>query len=114
MIKGNELRLGNYILYQKEHIIPCDLVDIELSEIDREPVVLAEEILLKCGFKKIKHSSELLIIEIKDGVWLYFDTRTNKLSIDIINGSVYLDIEYLHQLQNLVHALANKELEIKL
>ena len=103
-MKAEELRMGNYILYQKEHIIPCDLIDIELCEIDRDPIPLTEEILLKCGFVKGKMSNVFYLGDFEILLPTYFKYKDAHL----------IKIKHLHQLQNLYFALTGEELIIEM
>lgn len=108
-MKAEELRIGNYIIYQKEHIIKCDIKDIELSEIDREPIPLTEEILLKCGFEFFDNErifNGFVIEDFHNGNYYFTSGEGIKLHEK--------HIEYLHQLQNLYFSLTGEELNVKL
>jgi hypothetical protein len=104
-MRAEDLRIGNYIIYQKEHIIKCDLKDIELSEIDREPIPLTEEILLKCGFVC---DGDYYV----NGNWLIEFDEENMSEFLIDNTAIV--IKHLHQLQNLYFALTGEDLNGKL
>ena len=103
-MKAEELRIGNYIIYQKEHIIKCDLKDIELSEIDREPIPLTKEILLKCGYVKQERNKYRVVGHC---IW---NVQEDMFVCDK-NGVI---LKYLHQLQNLYFALTGEGLNVKL
>jgi hypothetical protein len=117
-IKLNELRIGNYLsldneiykikginknkiyFYYKKSEWNCNIQSFD-------PILLDEEILLKCGF--IKYNTQDIN-----------PTYANKL-FNWNDGILYLigdgfvnHIKYLHQLQNIYHALTNEELEINL
>jgi len=111
-MKAKELRIGNYILLEKKHVIKCDLIDIELSLIDREPIPLTEEILLKCGFEKNNIHKDPRMYEYCIDYMPYIRTIDNSKTFEI---SFYTTrIEYLHQLQNLYFALTGKEKALKI
>ena len=122
-MKANELRLGNYILdvfdLKNTVIRKIDLEDLSMfinysnHPLPFRPIPLTEEILLKCGFEK--------------SAWDNFSTFRNSFCSDgcivislehkyIEIGDLTLDIEikYLHQLQNLIYALTNQELNVEL
>jgi hypothetical protein len=93
-----------------------------------EPIPLTEEILLKAGLEKQEGEADYLSdYEIKKVPYKYFDNnllfiiyRDNKWAVSKyidrnMNTTASLrDIEYLHELQNLIFALTGKELEVKL
>jgi hypothetical protein len=119
---ANELRIGNLINYEqtthviteisKTMIIHCwvknkkDEYVSDFSEIS--PIPLTPEILEKCGFEKANDNFGGYLsplykvgrIRINDNEWY--------------NSCFYTTVKYLHQLQNLIHALTGTELEIKL
>jgi hypothetical protein len=115
---STELRLGNLFIekYSNEQI---EVIELKKDEImfsgdfkgkwQAEPIPLTEEWLIKFGFKnsgmgfyrKIESCMEL--INISD---LYFRFYYK-------GKSVQADMNHVHQLQNLFHALTQKELTIK-
>lgn len=131
MIDVRELRINNYVLCKNE-VCRVNMINrgdiVEVSTIDSDsvrecfvedilsdriyPIPLTEELLLKCGFKKINHIS---------GYSFFSMERNNKngANIDIYksystvgsNTSVP-HIQFLHQLQNIYFALTGKELEV--
>jgi hypothetical protein len=128
-MKATELRIGNlaYDKVSKELLIVCGLncdsdgknSKIEFSVLDRskyplpdgwsaEPIPLNEQWLLNFGFekniytelfKKNGHQIDLSVIKC-----LFYLTET---------ADWYKEIEYVHQLQNLYHALTGEELTLK-
>jgi len=123
----NELRVGNliYRIDRSNEIhmpvpIPLVVAEIKAFELsvhqigemlsDKEwkcidinnasPIPLSEEILLKCGFKFI-------------GGYFYLN-NCNAIGFDLKFGfyhkGTFVKIESLHQLQNLIFALTNEEL----
>lgn len=128
-MEAKELRIGNWVkvndrllcaygirhddetdkstfiyVYDDDADNPCErFMDICIKNI--EPIPLTEDILLKCGFKKISGWNEFILDDLRcefrcDTMLLYYPFGVN--------------IKYLHQLQNLYFALTNKELDIKL
>lgn len=118
-MKANELRIGNLII--DEHGTVSNIV--EITDYDRiavgnnrvvkdlsncEPIPLTEEWLLNFGFRD--H-----IININD---LEFSLLIkNKLLVIVHNDEpkgLCIDIEFVHQFQNIYFALNGEELTIKL
>lgn len=126
MIQANELRRLNLVqtnelsvneLPNKIRIVDgINNSDIDLTNsttqnlIGLSPIPLTEEILLKCGAKKKKY-----------GV-MYMSVKGFTIEFELIKNNIYgsylemigLDIQYLHELQNLFFALTGKELEVNL
>lgn len=125
MIQSNELRIGNWVMYdnrlfQIEAIsrsLPCLNTDefgigvVDWNNIN--PIPLTPEILEKCGLKN--GNSEL-----DRNVFYSTNKHLAQFSVNI-SGSfgIYVGVfialrsvhlEYLHQLQNLYFALTNTEL----
>lgn len=125
MIQANELRIGNYFLesYEGYKIIAginhhndlpmtvdahaigrniCGRYDLDAMQ----PILLTEDILLKCGFEYDFISYNLHFgIDWHNGV-LRFSQGKGK--------TIFLPCTHLHQLQILYFALTQKELTIKL
>lgn len=121
-----ELRIGNYINYAYfpnnlesiEPVLVSGIIETHISykEDNKEftyqieefrPIPLTEEILIKAGFEK----GSVFIDDLEISV----NIKNNLLTIQQ-NGEhfgVQIDIEYLHQLQNIIFDLIGKELEIK-
>lgn len=106
MIKAQDLRLGNWV-YSTSHKVNCKVIRLSYdSELDNsEPIPLTEEILLKCGFDKVREYFT---------IYNEFDVfKDNKGYYTHINcGNIYLNS--LHQLQNLFYTLTGEELQINL
>lgn len=126
MIEAEELRIGNFVLNNKNEIIEIEsigwqhginlcvdsgrdycILDADYSFSEITPIPLTEEWLLRLGFEK------------KASYFLH-----EKHSVRIETGNMYewnynryeygkIKIEYTHQLQNLYFALTGEELEVK-
>lgn len=137
-MKPEELRIGNYVTINNEKSysglkgIPFKVVGIhklekysiqlsnnEYYEYNQfiefiQPIKLNEELLLKCGLKKVLGGIGWDKF-IKDGVELSFAPLVGGGYIPVYRfNNDYIKIRFLHQLQNLFYALTQKELEIKL
>lgn len=130
MINPNELRLGNYVAVKnhgnevigKVFAISKDLVSVEGGNNNYdyhllEPILLTEEILLKCEFKKeiipralgihnIYYNGTITIHQREAFEWGVYD-ESDEYTVNI-------ELQSLHQLMNLYFALTGKELEVKL
>ena len=82
-----------------------------------KPIPLTEDILLKCGFKRVPKN--LYVDNIKDlrtaVTYLKGSIIWNESTRIVWVGNIALDnIKYLHELQNLYFAITGEELEVKL
>lgn len=124
-MKNTQLRIGNKVLHNGI-IKTVDLISpgyvafledrpndnnfgdwTDLDEV--EFIELTEEILFKCGFKYLGngfYESSCLNISI-------FSLSGIKINIGF-KGVIIGEIKHLHQLQNIIYFLTNKELEINL
>lgn len=81
------------------------------------PIPLTEELLLKCGFKKIPKTlyvddlSDLRTATTYKKGSIVWNTDTRKFWVGIIELN---HIKHLHQLQNLYFAITGEELEVEL
>ncbi|WP_333862444.1 hypothetical protein [Sphingobacterium sp.] len=136
MISANELRIGNYVasdhfkdrdVIVKVRLIGQDQAIVEHPNGLSEPmlykgemrgIVLTEELLLKCGFRLDKSTSDIkLFLPVpKLSVEIHATFYHGQFVIELVNHLVPIVTEatYLHQLQNLHYALCGKELEVKL
>jgi hypothetical protein len=123
-MRANELRIGNWVnddgdieQVNKDHFYEDDYVD-NLKGV--EPIPLTEEWLVKFGFdnhlkKRIGDTDLYLQVDSKDSL----TEHGVYLSTDIGDGlttdpKTYIDgYFFIHQLQNLYHALTGEELTIK-
>lgn len=135
MIDKKELRLGNYVMYeQTTHVVTAisrTLVEthwhggtenyFHLTD-ELDPIPLTEEVLLKCGFSDKDYKQGYIGIDYESGA-MTFDFVLNKPGV-IGNWNKcytfslpehrFVNIDYLHQLQNLYFDLTGEELEVKL
>jgi hypothetical protein len=113
-MKKQDFRFGNLVNYNEGgisqvigvHQFGLDVMDEDLEEIYMEyenfsGIPITEEWLLKFGFEKVADRYRL-----KKG-WHWIEV--NKFSY-YIDGKQYGLIDYVHQLQNLYHALTGEEL----
>lgn len=142
MIQASELRIGNIVkgIYLSEDDdnfveIECIVLGIcengtydwpiilksiqetpyDITEYDRvEGIQITEDILLKCGF--VKSFGSDIYYELKYGnLKIICNVLYTEFEISILGyGQKLSGIKYLHQLQNLTHALTSKELTINL
>lgn len=117
-MKANELRLGNRAR------IPAftDFVEVELSIdnikdfhqglIEIKPIPLTEEWLVKFGFEK-RIEGKNYHGKSSEYSHLIIYKRTPNEDYYMMAGYRTPPIQYVHQLQNLYHALTGEELEIK-
>lgn len=138
MMQANELRIGNWVLDDEGKVVIIHRIESQLFndwngsgdeliqfKISNEysgfwqcplssckGIPLTEEILLKCGTDKVYW------IEIKVGrKKIIFNCSTKIVATGLRSGwycKKYRHIKNLHQLQNLVHSLSDKELDIQL
>ena len=123
MIQAKDLRIGNWVNYHysENETIPCkidaqDIFNISNRYMDNHkihsPMPLTEELLIKCGFKKINHihGYSFWAMDRKNGypkIDIY-ESRTEYMGYSVKH------VQYLYQIQNLYFTLTGKELEINL
>jgi hypothetical protein len=106
MMRENELRVGVYIYYCEE-VFEVDAECIKMhmgDDLDDayRPIPLTEEWLLKFGFEITDN------FQTKDR----FQTHKQDGIIWFEYGYIVVELNYVHQLQNLYFALTNEELTI--
>lgn len=114
MIKATELRIGNWVEVENYKNIQLENVhpkgtthgDDQYLISMLKPIPLTEEILLKCGFRKI---SSVIYIKNKITINVFSD-----VGVCFSLNERFSKIKSLHQLQNLYWCLAGEELEINL
>lgn len=113
-MRATELRIGNLLNYHtaEGEVLPTviDWQDLKWISEDpkgfnlvHSPIPLTEEILLKCGYATCSFRDNHFVIK-GHTIW-----KCNDLFICDKNGIV---LKYLHQLQNLYHALTGEELTV--
>jgi len=114
MIKVNELRVGNYF-----NNIHGGLGQIKNGEaIDKsewyKPIPLTPELLITCGFEDFTHS-QLPLWEMPNGFMIFENIYEggNGYSVQLM-GKFDVQLQYLHQLQNLYFALTGEDFKINL
>lgn len=125
MIKAGELRIGNWVQYQRnpitvelKQVIGVSEDSITILEGNQDgscypkscnlfsPIPLTEEWLVKFGFRQV----------MKKDNYITFNNGVIKISLFskycVVRGHG-ITIQYVHQLQNLYFALTGEELELK-
>lgn len=109
-MEANELRLGNKLTNFLGEVFDCNAETIRSFESNYFPygkplpIPLTEEWLLKFGFEKkgVNRTRwtfwKIDLVEDEKGIYSFDESR------------IYIDIKYVHQLQNLYFALTNEEL----
>jgi len=105
-MKVNEMRIGNW--YDEngstKQVNPNTIEAVWVAErIWCKPIPLTEEWLLKFGFQKDSLNIYRKYLNIHRGV-SYFECYL---------GGITVEVQFIHQLQNLYFALKGEELEIK-
>jgi hypothetical protein len=118
-MKAQDLRIGNNIFHRNKAITVNwqELKWIQEENNNFQPIPITEEILLKCGFISGGAKQWLFItLDKKDECYLYFNPLGKGIAIDQngIEFSFEIELNYLHQLQNIFFALTNEELTINL
>ncbi len=112
-MKASELRIGNWVdLVGSNSSFQIDTIyDNELSGI--EPIPLTEEWLERFGFDSIALGYELddrfITLRPEDDIDGGFDVFI--MTADMEQPKYITYIDYVHQLQNLYHALTGQELK---
>jgi len=121
-MKANELRIGNYTVFStpklpinirelKHAVSAIDIVNYENGKIMLNPIPLTEEWLVKFGFQTdliTWWNDKLKELHISIGHYAV-DRFYLCTSIGLVHS---IQIEYVHQLQNLFYALCGEELTI--
>ena len=109
MIKANELRIGNWVFNIYNNPVKVTVIDDTVDWC--KPIPLTPEILEKCGFDNDDND---FLKTIDDRSSLHINLEKKRTLIESYDGIVKLkNINYLHQLQNLVFALTGEELNFK-
>lgn len=123
-VQANELRIGNKVyfnLMQEVRIITISYHEIRFAAIHKtntyDPIPITPAILEKAGFVKYKtygvdceyKKREMFISTNGQRFWFEWPRRSETLP-----GTTATEFKYVHEIQNLYHALTGKELEINL
>lgn len=121
-MKPQDLRIGNWVcLMYKDTNNVQDYIKIESNHIhlfnkmDLEPIPLTEQWLLDFGFYKIKEKNTFLTLQnVIEEFSLFFNLKTSciELETDYCQVIQLKRLKYIHQLQNLFHALTGQELTL--
>ena len=132
MIAANELRIGNWVMYdnrlfQIEAIsrsLPCLNTDefgigvVDWNNIN--PIPLTPEILEKCGLKNVENPKQYgwyISVGNRELCWCHADYISLEFKVgqldDFCDTIKDIDCKHLHQLQNLYFALTGEELIYK-
>ena len=119
-MESSELRIGNLVYEKYPSYLDYEVVDIwyigrDLSLDYINPIPLTEEWLLKFGFNRHHddYSNDVIFIKnVHNNTEFEWGVYPNELGsgIQIQNRKL---LKYVHQLQNLYHALTGEELTIK-
>ena len=115
-MKANELRIGNWILNEKNQSIKVSWINNNIESISY-PIPLTEEILSKCDFNMIDDFTEHSHIDLDLQHCITFLKDENLIIIECDDCCYNINLEHikhLHQLQNLYFALTGQELTIML
>jgi hypothetical protein len=128
-MKATELRIGNLTQDSKGNLLKViGLTDDNISYyvVDRskfplevgwqaEPIPLTEEWLVKFGLNEIKENDPHFSNIFGNPHWIQYLERIKGVVLHIGGGEHFTieNINHVHQLQNLVHALTGEELTIK-
>lgn len=108
MIDPEELRIGNYlnvIGITPVKITAAHILAISLGDSQYSPIPLTDEWLVNMGFNKRS----------PEGYW--YDLNRISINIPTIeykNNWIEINLQYVHQLQNLYFALTGEELKYQL
>lgn len=125
MIRPEELRIGNWVynpaIRANMQVYPMMIPQLhrivsEGGQPNIEPIPLTPEILEKCGFSSVKQIDDTGLTQYRRKS-IYFETFNSKIKwsgIAVGDEGVMIDLNHLHQLQNLFYALTGEELEVML
>ena len=124
-MEAQELRIGNFIAYEPTiddweeiYVKPGTIIQCEISPDSFEPIPLTEKWLINFGFIHAKFSSEYWSHWVLKNGWSISLSNHTEESSGVNKGLFYwgddyIEIKYVHQLQNLYFALTGEELVVK-
>lgn len=133
-----ELRIGNLLMFRDKKMVEVSNLGncFETIELinglrygsddigDYNPIPITGELLIEFGFKKLNHLGRFIYVlyidewlnfevDLKNSTFhLVFGQENNDLNIDIGRYTIYrlIEIEFIHEIQNLYYSLTAKEL----
>ena len=123
LVQVNELRIGNWVIDNDDNQIAkvtqleIDENHPEITDVDCQPISITVKWLINFGFKIVRKKS--ILGEVIDIYQQYLSSRISIFTIGYdkwildINDKDIVEIQYIHQLQNLYFVLTKEELEIK-
>ena len=123
-MKSEELRLNNYVMcrgalskiisinentigYKKTNGIGEQNIPLKFVQ----PIPLTEEWLLKFGFEKHPEKITNVFFKLAGRCLIEYDLTNNIVDlVKRVSFDLFIEIEYVHQLQNLVFSLTGEEL----
>ena len=129
MIKANELRIGNYILFKQfgkgkgkiGQMKPGDFGRVgcdDPEESEYHPISLTPEWLALCGLVageiRFSYHTHISVRPYQTAIQGVFPGEWQVTLISAVPHPLGTRIKYLHQLQNLYYILTGEELQIKL
>lgn len=126
MINTDEIMLGNWCIIMGEHHKVTAIGTHSLHWQDEDSkghqlsqycdgIILTPKILERCGFKEIDDDGLYEMDEANVSIQLQHNYLTNNgFEVHINHDTCYIDIHYVHQLQNLVYYLTFSALKVQL
>lgn len=132
-MKASDLRVGNWVSKFEEYyqITSATIVSLEREDSSAKPIQLTEEWLVRFGFNKeeiqiskghgffysmnyMDYKYSFSFAEFR-GDWGFYHSYTDATDDKDNNRFDFIScgIKYVHQLQNLIYALTNTELQLK-
>lgn len=124
MIQANELRIGNWLMMAHENV--PEMVNIKVMQFiahansigDKhpfEPIPLSPDVLKACGFQRLINSNDFWEHFVLGNGWYISKSNHDEDSAGVIKDRFYwsdnyIEIKYLHQIQNLFYSLTGTEL----
>jgi len=100
-MKATDLRIGNWVLYEGKPV-SVPRIDCQNTDGVYRPIPLTPEIIQKFKLEMNPFKSYDCVFEVLEK-GLIFGTDTN-----------FIKIEFVHQLQNFIHAITGKDIEVNL